>query len=57
MVSIYEKNRGKKSRDTDHFCLDPDPYQRSSWIRIRNKIFHIVDPDPYQNDSDPQHCK
>ena len=40
------------------FCLDPDPYQSSPWIRIwiRNEFFHILDPDPYQNDTDPQHC-
>ena len=37
------------------FLLDPDPYQSSPWIRIRNEFFHILDPDPYQNDTDPQH--
>ena len=26
------------------FLLDPDPYQSSPWIRIRNKFFHILDP-------------
>ena len=28
-------------KDPYHFCLDPDPYQSSSWtrIRIRNKFF------------------
>ena len=43
--------------DMYHFCLDPDPYQSSPWIRIqiRNKFFHILDPDPYLNDTDPQH--
>ena len=39
------------------FLLDPDPYQSSPWIRIRNEFFHILDPDPYQNDTDPQHCQ
>ena len=39
------------------FLLDPDPYQKSPWIRIRNEFFHILDPDPYQNYTDPQHCR
>ena len=26
-------------KDPYHFCLDPDPYQSSSWTRIRNKFF------------------
>ena len=25
--------------DPDHFCLDPDPYQNSPWIRICDNIF------------------
>ena len=31
--------------DPDRFFLDPDPnpYQSSTWIRIRNEFFHILD--------------
>ena len=34
---------------TESFCLDPDPYQSSGWIRTR-KFFkiQILDLDPYQ---------
>ena len=38
------------------FYQDPDPYQSSPWIRIRNEFFYILDSDPYQNDTDPPHC-
>ena len=43
--------------DRYRFFLDPDPYQSSSWIGIRNEFFHILDLDPdlYQNDTDPPH--
>ena len=27
--------------DLYHFCLDPDPYQISPWIRIRIKMIRI----------------
>ena len=37
------------------FCLNPDPYQSSSWIRIRYEFFNILDPDRYQNYTDPPH--
>ena len=30
------------------FCLYPDPYQSSVWIRIHNNFVKILDPDPYQ---------
>ena len=33
------------------FCLDPDLYQSSPWIRIRNEFIHILDHDtdpPYR---------
>ena len=43
--------------DRYRFCLDPDPYQSTPWIRLRNEFFHILDPDPYQNDTDPPHCR
>ena len=38
------------------FCLEPDPYQSSSWFRIHNEFFRILVPDLYQNDTDPPHC-
>ena len=39
--------------DPYRFCLYPDPYQSSPWIRvrIRNEFFHILDPDPLQKRS------
>ena len=38
------------------FFMDPDPYQSSARIRIRNEFVQILDPDPYQNGINPQHC-
>ena len=28
--------------DPYRFCLDPDQYQSSPWIRIRNEFFNIL---------------
>ena len=38
------------------FILDPDPYESSVWIRIRNEFFQLLDPDPSQTNKDPPHC-
>ena len=41
--------------DPNRFCLDPEPYPSSAWIRISDDIFQIRDRDPDQNYTDPQY--
>ena len=42
--------------DPDHYCycLDPDRYQSSVWIRIRSEFFQTLDS--YQNDTNLPQC-
>ena len=51
MVSIYEKNRGKKSRDTAPLVLFPGSGS-VSFLPGSGSVSNVVldsDPDPYQN--------